>query len=194
MPMTAQDLIQTGRLTLKNPRGGARMVMNWPLSMGELWLVLGLMAVLSSLLAEFLVAQASEGIDPLTAAMMASPLGYAAFQFAGLAVLTALIHAIGRRFGGTGSFAQALAVMGWLQAILIVLQVAQILAFILVPPLAAIISLISLVLFLWLLTSFTAELHGFVSLGKTFLGIIASFLGMSFILSLFLVLVLGVRV
>ena len=192
MPMTARDLIQTGRLTLKDPRQGARVVLGWPFSVGELWLVLVLTAIVSALLAEFLVAQTPEGVDPVLTAMMASPVWFAAIQFFGLAVLTAMVFGIGRQFGGTGGFAGALALIGWLQSILIVLQVAQIAALLVMPPLALIISLISLVLFLWLLTSFTAELHGFRSLGRTFVGLIGVFLGVTVILSVILVLVFGV--
>ena len=192
MPMTARDLIQAGRLTLKDPRQGARVVLGWPFSVGELWLVLGLTAIVSALLAEFLVAQTPEGVDPVLTAMMASPVWFAAIQFFGLAVLTAMVFGIGRQFGGTGGFAGALALIGWLQSILIVLQVAQIAALLVMPPLALIISLVSLVLFLWLLTSFTAELHGFRSLGRTFVGMIGAFLGVTVILSVILVLVFGV--
>ena len=192
MPMSALDLIQAGRLTLKDPRQGARVVLGWPFSVGELWLVLVLTAIVSALLAEFLVAQTPEGVDPVLTAMMASPVWFAAIQFFGLAVLTAMVFGIGRQFGGTGGFAGALALIGWLQSILIVLQVAQIAALLVMPPLALIISLISLVLFLWLLTSFTAELHGFRSLGRTFVGLIGVFLGVTVILSVILVLVFGV--
>ena len=192
MTMRLRDLIQTGRLTLKDPRQGARVVLGWPFSVGELWLVLVLTAIVSALLAEFVVAQTPEGADPVLLAMMASPVWFAAIQFAGLAVLTALVFGIGRQFGGTGGFAGALALIGWLQSILIVLQVAQIAALLVMPPLALIISLVSLVLFLWLLTSFTAELHGFRSLGRTFVGMIGAFLGVTVILSVILVLVFGV--
>ena len=192
MPMRLRDLIQTGRLTLKDPRQGARVVLGWPFSVGELWLVLVLTAIVSALLAEFLVAQTPEGVDPVLTAMMASPVWFAAIQFFGLAVLTAMVFGIGRQFGGTGGFAGALALIGWLQSILIVLQVAQIAALLVMPPLALIISLVSLVLFLWLLTSFTAELHGFRSLGRTFVGMIGAFLGVTVILSVILVLVFGV--
>jgi hypothetical protein len=191
MPMSFRDLVQTGRLTLQKPREGARMVMNWPLAVGELWLVLALTAVVSALLAELLVTQTPEGVDPVLAMMMSSPIWFAAIQFGGLAILTTLIFWIGRKFGGRGSFAGALALIGWLQSILVVVQVAQIVALFVLPPFALVISLISLVLFLWLLTSFIAELHGFKSLGWTFAGMIGAFFGMTVTLSVILVLVLG---
>ena len=191
MPMTVRDLVQTGRLTVQRPREGARMVMNWPFSVGELWFVLALTAIVSALLAELLVNQTPDGVDPVLAAMMSSPIWFAAIQFGGLAFLTLLILWVGRMFGGQGSFAGALALIGWLQTILAVLQVAQIVALFLLPPLALVISLVSLVLFFWLLTSFIAELHGFVSLGRTFAGMVGAFFALTLGLSLLLVLVLG---
>jgi len=191
MPMTAQDLLQTGRLTLQDPRRAARVVMSWPFSVVELWGVLGLAAIISALVSEALVMQAPEGVDPVLAIMMGSPIAFAAIQFGGLALLVTLTYGVGRQFGGKGSFVGALALMGWLQTILVVLQVAQIVALTLLPPLAVIISLMSLVLFVWLMTSFTAELHGFTSLVKTFFGMVAAFFGMSVLLALFLVLVMG---
>lgn len=191
MPMTVRDLVETARLTLQKPREGARMVMNWPLAVGELWLVLGLVAIVSAILAELFVTQTPEGVDPVLTMMMASPIWFAAIQFGGLAILTMLIFGVGRVFGGRGSFVGALALMGWLQLILVGLQVAQIVALFLLPPVALVISLISLVLFLWLLTSFVAELHGFTSLGWTFAGMVGAFFGMTVALSIVLVLFLG---
>jgi hypothetical protein len=53
-------------------------------------------------------------------------------------------------------------------------QAAQLLALVVVPPLADLLSLGGLVLFLWLLTAFVAEVHSFASMGRVFAGIIGS--------------------
>jgi hypothetical protein len=193
MPMSARDLVQTGQLTLRNPREAARVVMGWPLSLGELWSVLALTAVISALVAQFVVAQSPQDVDPVLGLMLSSPLSFALIQFIGLGILVLLTYGVGRQFGGTGSFAGTLALIGWLQVILMVLQLAQVAALVLLPPLALMISLFSVVLFAWLLTSFTAELHGFTSLIRTFSGMVASFIGLSVLLALFLVLVLGLE-
>ncbi len=193
MPMSARDLVQTGQLTLRNPREAARVVMGWPLSLGELWSVLALTAVISALVAQFVVAQSPQDVDPVLGLMLSSPLSFALIQFIGLGILVLLTYVLGRQFGGKGSFAGTLALIGWLQVILMVLQLAQVAALVLLPPLALMISLFSVVLFAWLLTSFTAELHGFTSLIRTFSGMVASFIGLSVLLALFLVLVLGLE-
>ncbi len=84
-----------------------------------------------------------------------------------------LIYRIGRAAAGTGSFADALLVMVWLQFIMLGLQVgAACGADARCRRWPAIVELGGLVLFLWLLTNFIAELHGFRSLALVFGGIV----------------------
>ena len=192
MAMTKDDLVQTARLTLTDPRQGARVVMGWPLTLAELWAVLALMAVLSALLAEVLVGTTPEGVDPAMAALLASPVRFAALQFVGLGLLTGLLFALGRPFGGTGRFREALALVGWLQTILLALQIAQIVAILVLPFLALLIVVASVVATLWLLTNFTAELHGFRSLFLTLIGIIAAFMALIVAMSIALIVFFGV--
>lgn len=192
MALGPDDFMNTVRLTLRDPRQGARVVMGWPLSLGELWLVLALMAVLSALLAELLVGLTQGEVEPAMAALMASPLSFAALQFAGLGLLTLMLFALGLPFGGTGRFREALAVVGWLQTLLLALQVAQIVAVMVLPVLTLFIAVGGLVLTLWLMTSFTAELHGFPSLLWTFVRIVSAFVVVVIALTIGLILVFGV--
>ena len=194
MAMTLQDITSTLRLTLRQPRQAARVVIGWPLSSGERWTVLALMAVASTLSAEVFVALAPEGADPAMAMLLGNPVAFAAMQFGGLALMAGLIFAVGRRFGGTGGFADGLAILGWLQVILVALQLAQIIAMAVLPQLAVVIGLASLMLTLWLMPNFIAELHGFRSAFKTFLGMMGSMVGLVLALSFVLVFVFGVGV
>ena len=194
MAMTLQDITSTLRLTLRQPRQAARVVIGWPLSPGERWTVLALMAVASTLSAEVFVALAPEGADPAMAMLLGNPVAFAAMQFGGLALMAGLIFAVGRRFGGTGGFADGLAILGWLQVILVALQLAQIIAMAVLPQLAVVIGLASLMLTLWLMPNFIAELHGFRSAFKTFLGMMGSMVGLVLALSFVLVFVFGVGV
>ncbi len=194
MGLGLPDLVQTARLTLQDPRRAARVVIGWPFSRSDLWLVLALMAVMAALLAEgFLRLTPSSG-DPLLDAVRASPLWFALMQFLGLVLIVTLIFAVGRMAGGRGGFDQTMALVGWLQVILLALQVAQIVAAVLLPPLALLIGVGSLVITLWLLTSFTAELHGFTSSIRVFLAIVATGFAFVILLALVLVLVFGVGV
>ncbi len=48
-----------------------------------------------------------------------------------------------------------------------------------------------MVLFFWLLSHFVAEVHGFASVGKTFLAIMAAMLALSFLMTFILAMILG---
>lgn len=191
MALAGAAIINTLRLTLRSPRQAARVVMGWPLALGERWTILALMAVASTLSATVFVTLAPESADPAMTMILANPVIFAAMQFGGLAVMAGLIFAVGRQFGGIGSFAEGLAIVGWIQVILFTLQLAQIVALILLPPLAVLIGLASLALTLWLLPSFIAELHGFRSAILTFLGMVAAMFALVVVLSLILIFVFG---
>ena len=116
----------------------------------------------------------------------------AALQFAGLGVMAVLLFLLGRPFGGTGRFHEALAAVSWLQSILLVVQIVQIIAILVLPVFALLIAVGSLGLAIWLLTNFTAELHGFRSMFLTLLAIVAAFMGMVVLLSVAMIVVFGV--
>ena len=65
-------------------------------------------------------------------------------------------------FGGTGRFEEALTLVVWLQFIFICVQILQLLAVLVVPPVAGLITLLAVGLFFWLLVNFrghAARLH-----------------------------------
>ncbi|MBC7739270.1 MAG: hypothetical protein H7245_19145, partial [Candidatus Saccharibacteria bacterium] len=82
---------------------------------------------------------------------------------------------LGRVFSGHGTLPQAVAMMAWLEVILILISTVQSVALILLPPLGVVLVPVGMVLSLWLITNFVAELHGFESLALTLLGVIAAF-------------------
>jgi len=187
-------IVRTARLTLREPRSGARVVMGWPLSLGERWLFLALIAVMSALLAELLLALSPQGADTAMVALLSSPITFAGLQFAALGILTGLLFFLGLPFGGKGRFGEALALVGWLQTLLLALQIAQIVAMVIFPVLGVLIVAVGLVMTLWLLTNFTAELHQFQSLAWTLFGIIAAFVALVVGLSVGIIMIAGVRV
>jgi hypothetical protein len=88
--------------------------------------------------------------------------------------------------GGGGGFADALLLAAFLQAIMLVVQLLQIAALLLFAPLAGIFSIIGVVVFLWVLTGFVAELHGFRSLLGVFGMIVATTFGLAFLIAMLL--------
>ena len=70
--------------------------------------------------------------------------------------------------------------MAWIEGVLVLLQAVQMVLLLLAPPLAEALGLIGIALFLWLLTNFVAELHGFRSAAKVFFTILGTVLALSF--------------
>jgi Yip1 domain len=179
------------KLTLEDPRRGVRAVLNLGIPLPARTAALLLVAVGSALLTHlgFLVLPPSE--DPVMAFITGSPLRTAVVQWVILACTVVLIDRVGRARGGTGNLADALLIVVWVQVIMLGLQVVQLVALLVAPPLAMIINLGGLALFFWLLTNFIAELHGFASRGAVFVGIVVTGFAVAFVLILVLTLIVG---
>lgn len=190
--MTLTDrLIQLARLTLEDPRAATRALLAEGVPMPARTAGLLLVAVVSALLASVQLGLNPQPMDPVSAFMLASPFRAAVVQWGFLALSVLLIHRVGRAFGGHGSFADALLVVVWLQVLMLVVQALQLVTGILIPPLGGLIGLGGLVLFLWLMTCFIAELHGFASRGKVFVGMIVTAFAAGMVLGLAAMLIVG---
>lgn len=178
------------RLSLTQPRAGMRLLLNLTPSPGTAMAALAFVAVASALLIHFsLLALSAEGRD-FARQIFGSPFYTAAIQALALLVAALLIWQVGRWRQGQGDFTGSVLVMAWLQAIMLVLQLGQILLTLALPPLANLFGYLAFAYFFWLVSHFIAELHRFDSVGKTFLGIVLTLvvavLILSFLLSLFL--------
>ncbi|MGJ8583201.1 MAG: Yip1 family protein [Marinosulfonomonas sp.] len=172
--MTLKDYIQNAIATLRNPRAGARHVMAVTMERQDRWLVLALMVILNTIIAEiFLLLMGAQDAAMFPIPALNSPLVLSFVQVGAMFLLAIGIDVVGRRFKGTGTLDQAILLIAWLQFIMICIQVVQLVIFAVAPPIGALVSLISLIIMAWLLTVFVAELHGFQSLGVVFLCIIA---------------------
>lgn len=181
MAITFSGLLKLAVLTVQRPRLGARVVLGQDLPMPARWTALAFTAVASALLTHLALAlmRLPDGGQML----LPGPVALALVQF-GVMVLTAIAaHRIGRWRGGRGRIEDAVLLMAWLQFILLCLQGIQIVAMIVLPVLADVLGMMGLVLFLWLLTAFVAEMHGFSSLGRVFAGILGSIFALALLLS-----------
>lgn len=190
--MTTQPLDYTPRGlasaaidTLRNPRAGAARVMAENLPVPVLWTMLVTVVALSVVLGQgsLLVVTGGAAADN---PYLANPLVMWGLQCALLFVMVHAIHHIGRAMGGQGVFEDTLALVVWLQFVMACLQVVQTAALFILPPVADIIGIVGLVVFMWLLTQFTAVAHGFTRLGMVFVMIIMSAFGITFLLSIVL--------
>lgn len=192
--MTIETLVNTARLSLRHPRDGLRVVLGWQLSLRDSALALTLMAVLSAVLISLIIGPMPPELDPVSVAMLTNPVYLAAVQLLGLGMISLCLHLLGRMTKGGGTFPEAVAMMAWLEALMIAISAVQSIALLLVPPLGLLLVPAGMVFSLWLMTSFVAELHGYTSMLMTLLGVAASFVAAVFamIFVLFLLFLFGV--
>ena len=190
-----ENIFALGRLSLEDPRKAARALLNLGIPVPARTAGLMLVAVGSALVTHLGFLLTPPPDDPMMRdvmnGVMASPFRTAELQWVVLAASVALIFWVGRVRGGSGGFADSLLIVVWLQLLMLVLQILQLLALVLVPPLAGIIYLGGLVLFFWLMTNFIAELHGFKSRGAVLAGILITMFTVAFLLVVIIALVLG---
>lgn len=190
--MNMGNLLRMARDTVSNPREGAETVLALGLPKQALWLAFALVVVLSMLLGDLLYLLADLPRDgAMTGPLGASPLVMGLMQGAFLFLMAHAVTHVGRLFGGTGRFDEALALIVWLQFIFLCVQVLQLAAVLVIPPMAGLITMLAVGLFFWLLVNFIATLHGFTSLGMVLVMTILSGFTILFVLSLILTL-LGV--
>lgn len=192
--LTLGNLLRLARDTVSNPQEGAATVLSIAPARQALWMMFALVVVLSLLLREavFLLTDLPAG-GPIMGPMQSSSL-MLGLVMAGFLFLTIhAVHRIGRFFGGSGSFEEAALLVIWLQFILICVQVIQIATLFILPPLAGLVTIAAIGLYVWLLVNFIAVLHGFTSLGLVFVATLLSAFALLFVFSLVLTLLgLGV--
>lgn len=184
------QIISLARLSVQDPRRGARTLLSMDVPLPARTAGLLLMAVASAVLMHLGFLLLPPANDQMSHFLMQSPIRTAVIQWLILVISVFLIFQIGRAWGGHGSLPDTLLIVVWLQVIMLGVQVVQLLALILAPPLAGIVNIAGLILFFWLLSSFIAELHGFASRGKVLAGIFATTFAVAlivvFVLSLFI--------
>jgi hypothetical protein len=184
---TLGSLLRLARDTVTNPREGATTVLSFAPTREALWLMFALVVVTSLIMGEVMSLMIGLPADgPLTGPMQQSPLMLGLIQGALLFLSIHAIHRIGRAFGGTGSLEESALLIIWLQFILLCVQVLQIAAMVVLPPVAGLITILAIALFFWLLTNFIAVLHGFQSLGMVFVTTLLAAFGLLVLLSMVL--------
>ncbi len=185
MDLSLNGLTQAAIHTLRNPRAGARAVLDLDLTRRERWDLLLLTVVFSAILAKASVLIAGSPAAE-SGLFGASPFLLGVIQLCLMLIAIFAVHYVGRRLGGSGDLDGAIVLVAWLQFVMICLQLAQILALIVSPLLAFLLGIAGLVLFFWMLTQFIMELHGFKSATAVFLGIFLSMMALAVLLSILL--------
>ena len=108
-------------------------------------------------------------------------------------VMVFAIYWIGQALGGLGGFNDAIVAVTWLQFIMVLIQVAQTVLILISPAVSGMLGIFGIGVFFYLLTYFIAAIHGFTSLARVFMMIIATLFGLSFVLTILLA-VVGINV
>lgn len=181
MIMTLKAYVQKALDTVRDPQMGARWVMSSSMARSQRWETLILILVVSIILVEITFFLSGSLADAfLGGAALLNPLVSFVIQLLFLVITVYCVYFIGKWAGGTGSFSNSILLVAWLEFVLTCLQVIQLIAFVVFPLIAALISLVNIVLFFWLLTNFVTELHGFKSKGRVFGAIFAVIVGSAF--------------
>lgn len=177
--MNGQDWIALVQEAFRDPRRSAQRIVGWPLPDQALVLAFPLVVALS-----VLGLYGAMLLSGMAAADLPAPVLLVVMQAGSMLLLAAVLAQAGRMFGGAGDFAGALRIILWIQALMVLLQAAQLVALVVLPPLAGLLSIVSLLAVGWIATGLVAGLHGFRSLPLTFLGILGGMLLVGFVLSL----------
>lgn len=176
------------REAVRDPKTNGARIAAWPLPDRALAEALVLVSVLA-ILGVHVVLLLGAGVAGL--AEFPSPFLLLAVQVVVMLLLAGVMVLAGRMFGGKGDFGGALRIMVWLQGLMVLLQAVQLVALVVLPPLAGLLSLVSAVLIGWLSAGLVAGLHRFRSIGLTFLGILGSMLVLGLVLGMLLAPFLG---
>ncbi|MGF6859960.1 hypothetical protein ABIE69_000515 [Rhodobacteraceae bacterium MBR-64] len=184
MNQTSAPFLSLLRVTFGDPRAGMRGVLNMGLPLRASVELLVLTAVVSAVLSEISVylAPMPEGAE-LVRSIAALPISVVLLQVAFLGIVVIGIDRIGRAMGGRGDLTGAVLVVAWVQVVMIALQLAQMLAMVLVPPFSMLIGLASIGIFFWMITNFITELHGFAQRGRVFAVVFAGFMVLAMVLA-----------
>jgi len=192
MTLTFTWFLQELAATLRNPRAGLRQIFALKPDQRTAWEALLLTVVVSVLLVEVL-AMIMHGRADVFGSGFGSPFVQGVFQAVVLTATILMIFAVGKRAGGHGTLTESIILMVWLQSVMIAAQVVQLFVSLAVPFMAVPVGYAAMVLFFWLLTNFIAELHGFLSAWRVFVGILAVLLAVAVVMSI-LFAMLGVQI
>jgi hypothetical protein len=192
MDLSLSALLSEVRNTLADPRGGARRIIALDLPSSTGWAAVALMAVISTLITYAAFRLSPPEARAFFAGAMESPLRTAFLQLFVMVASVFAIWRLGRARGGTGTMPQTVALVAWLQFVMLVLQVVTLVVQLLVPPIAGLVGIGELALFFWVLSSFVAELHGFRSVAATFGGVLIAMILLVLVMAALLATLVGV--
>lgn len=181
--MTSDEMKRLVRMTFTEPARAAQWLRALDLPMGARWMALVVVVSLSALLTWLASALFPVQVEMGVNSTVAQPLMLAGMQFVVLSLTAFLMAVIGRAFGGTGDFPDALLLVTWIEFILLLVQSVQVVLMLIFPIFASAMWLVAAALFVGLMVLFTKALHGFENTGKVALGMVLTFLAAGMVLA-----------
>lgn len=178
-------LMQLVTRSFTEPRSVAEYLLSLRISRNNLWLMLGLVSVLSALVLSGVsaVSPTPENMQPI----ILSPWMAAVLVGVVMISLTFALYYVGQWMGGTGSLDDTMLIVAWHQGITVAFQVLQLVVVLFSPGLGALLNLAGIIFLFYVLLQFIDVLHGFESLAKSFgsfaFALVGMMLGMAVILS-----------
>lgn len=155
---------------VRDPRETAVSLLSLGIPREAVWLLMAAVAT-----GEALIISVTELLSP-TDNPAISPLLLAPLLFVIFTAFAISIWKVGEAFGGTGKLTEALLTVAFVQTLLLIAQVGQLILMMIAPLLGALMFLAILIWSVWLNAAFVDALHGFAALGKSLaVFILASF-------------------
>ncbi len=174
-------------LTIRDPAEAALAIMSRPVARQIGWMILAL-GILLNVFAHFLTLAMFPAPEEFAAPLLNSPFLYAFVMGGGLIILIFAFFWGGQAIGGKGRFDDLLLALGWLQYMRFVVQLLVLILMIVLPNLALMVAMGVGLYSIWVVLHFINTIHGFGSLGKTFVLLLITslvlVLGMTMLLSL----------
>jgi len=186
------------RQTLFQPHEAARALIEMRLPVQWLWMALALMSILNSIVYS-LSLQLSPPSDPSAALMppaFHSPILFALFLFGALAITVIALYYVGQGLGGApASMDDILVLLTWLQVLRLLVQLGVLVLALVAPVLGALVVMVAAVWGIYILICFVDAAHRFGNMfkaaGVIVLSLVAMAIGLSALLSLVGVAVMG---
>lgn len=165
-------------LSVTDPAAAARALLGAGLGREAVWTLFALAIVLNTI--AFVTVGLILPTSPEVPALDISATVYAGVLSGGLLITAVAIHRVGRAMGGSGGFLAVLVLLGWLQILRALAMVVVIALSLILPPLSVLASFALGLWGLYILLHFIDQAHGFGSLGRAAIVLIASVLAVAF--------------
>lgn len=173
--MSVQQLVvNLMKETVRDPVRAVPKLLALGLPMEARWIALGIVVTLSGVSTVIAGWMFPLPVDTPWAGFTSSPLRMAMIQGFGMVFVAGAMAYVGQLFGGKGKFGDALLLAVWSEAVLLVVQFAQLLMMVIFPLIASLLALASFVLLFWIISGFTMGLHGFKSRAAVLIGLIVT--------------------